>query len=144
MKKQSYSNHRRYHYLYHGVLLVLVIFAVTGSFINLSNQMEREADLLPPVLLFTMSVIFALMFYFIRHFGKRLQDRIIRAEENNRHWMLTGKPLDGRLRMSQVVALRFSPDDEFIALAREAAEKQLTNDEIKKAINRWRGDYYRI
>jgi hypothetical protein len=46
-------------------------------------------------------------------FALRAQDRAIRAEENLRHFILTGKPFDSRLRMSQIIALRFAPDDEF-------------------------------
>ena len=58
-------------------------------------------------------------------------------------FLATGKPLDGRLRMSQVVALRFAGDDEFVALAQRAAEEKMSAREIKQAIKNWRADYNR-
>ena len=49
-----------------------------------------------------------------------------------------------RLRMGQIVALRFAPDDEFVALADKAATEGLSPKEIKQPIQRWKGDYRRI
>ncbi len=45
---------------------------------------------------------------------------MIRAEENFRHFILTGKPLDSRLDMKQIIALRFAEDDEFPELCQKA------------------------
>jgi hypothetical protein len=42
-----------------------------------------------------------------------------------------------------VIALRFASDEEFVALARKAAEENLTNDAIKRAVKNWRADTYR-
>jgi hypothetical protein len=89
-------------------------------------------------------IVLSFMYYYVRQFAIGVQNRAIRAEENFRHFILTGKPLDSRLHMGQVIALRFAPDDEFIPLCKEAAERQLTPDEIKKQISRWKGDYHRI
>ena len=63
-------------------------------------------------------------FYFCRTFPLKAQDRAIRAEENLRHFAMTGKLFDPRLTMNQIIALRFAPDKEFIDLARKAAESQ--------------------
>jgi hypothetical protein len=41
------------------------------------------------------------------------------------------------------VALRFAPNDEYIALIQKAADKQLPAEELKKMITRWKGDYHR-
>ena len=77
-------------------------------------------------------------------FALKAQDRAIRAEENLRHFALTGKLLDPRLDMRQVIALRFASDAEFVALARRAAADTLTPDAIKQAIQNWRADTYRV
>ena len=45
--------------------------------------------------------------------------------------------------MSQIVALRFAPDEEFIELAKEAVDKKLRAKEIKMAIKNWKTDHYR-
>ena len=58
--------------------------------------------------------------------------------------MLTGKPLDSRLRMSQIIALRFAPDDEFLSLTKKAAEENLRSKEIKAAIRNWKADHNRV
>lgn len=135
MKKQSYSNHRRYIPLYHYILLTLIVSLLIASVVNIMNLLEADliekANLFTSVLFALVSLIFGIMYYYMRAFALRVQDRAIRSEENFRHFLLTGKPMDSRLRMSQIIA-RFAPDDEFIILCKEAVEKQLTKDEIKK------------
>ena len=147
MKKQSYSNHRRYIPLYHHILLTLIVSLLIASVVNIMNLLEADViekdNLFISVLFALVSLIFGIIYYYMRAFALRVQDRAIRSEENFRHFLLTGKPMDSRLRMSQIIALRFAPDDEFIILCKEAVEKQLTKDEIKKAVTRWKGDYHR-
>jgi hypothetical protein len=74
----------------------------------------------------------------------RAQDRAIRAEENFRHFRLTGKPFDYRLRLHQVIALRFAVDEEMPALAKKAVEENLTAKQIKQEIKNWRPDHHRV
>ena len=93
-----------------------------------------------------ISVCIGLIFigYFARAFALKAQDRAIRAEENLRHFSITSKLLDSRLTISQIVALRFASDEEFVALAKKAADEKLSNKQIKEEIKNWRGDYYRV
>jgi hypothetical protein len=77
-------------------------------------------------------------------FALKAQDRAIRAEENLRHFALAGKLLDPRITIWQVIALRFAPDGEFLALAKKAAEEGTAPDDIKKSIQVWRADTYRV
>jgi hypothetical protein len=93
------------------------------------------------VVLTITSVVVAL---FARIFALRAQDRAIRAEENLRHFALTGKLLDPRLATRQIVGLRFASDEEFIALAQRAAAENLSEDAIKQAVKKWRPDTYRV
>jgi len=86
----------------------------------------------------------ASIYWYARSFALRAQDRAIRAEETLRHFILTGKPLDSRLRMGQIIALRFASDDELPELAFKAAEKGLRSKTIKKMIKVWRSDNYRV
>jgi len=78
-----------------------------------------------------------------RSFSLKAQDRAIRAEENLRHFVLTGKVLDKSLTIRQIIALRFAPDEEFIALAERAVKENLSNDDIKKAVKNWKEDNHR-
>jgi hypothetical protein len=77
-------------------------------------------------------------------FAVTAQDRAIRAEENLRHYVLTGKLLDPRLSVWQVIALRFASDDEFAALAARAAQENLEPKAIKQAVQHWRPDLHRV
>ncbi|HEY4155010.1 MAG TPA: DUF6526 family protein, partial [Puia sp.] len=61
-----------------------------------------------------------------------------------RYFSLTGKLLDSRLTLSQIIALRFAPDNEFVELADRALKENLNNSSIKKAIRQWKADHHRV
>jgi hypothetical protein len=144
MKKQNYSNHRSPNWLFYGLFLGLLIANICAAFVNFNLALEAGRSLFAPVIMFSTSMSMIFMFAFLRHFSLRLQERIIRSEENFRHFVLTGKPLDSRIRMKQTLGLRYAPDSELADLAREAAENQSSQKEIKKSIGRWRGDYHKL
>ena len=48
----------------------------------------------------------------------------------------TGKLLDSRLRMCQIIALRFAGDNEFVDLAKKAVDENLSSKQIKMAITK--------
>jgi len=91
-----------------------------------------------------ISFALVLLAWYARAFALRAQDRAIRAEENFRHFLLTGKPLPTGLRVSQIIALRFAADEEFPSLVQKALSDNLSNKQIKESISNWRGDYYRV
>ena len=95
-------------------------------------------------LILLISLVLLIIYWYARRFALKAQDRAIRAEENFRHFILTGKPLDSRLRMSQIIALRFASDEEFPPLAKRAADEKLIAKEIKATIKNWKADYYRV
>ena len=138
---QNYRNHRRLVLLYHVLTLAAILALLIGSLVNLLHATKE--GLYSASLLVLVTVVLALLYVFVRRFPMKVQDRAIRAEENLRHYMLTGKPLDDQLTMGQIIALRFASDEEMAALARRAVEEALNNDEIKRAIKNWRPDHYR-
>ena len=89
-----------------------------------------------------IAVVLAL--WYARSFALRAQDRAIRAEENMRHFIATGKLLDSRLRMSQIIGLRFAGDDEFLDLAKKAIDENLSQKQIKMAVKNWKADNNRV
>jgi len=56
---------------------------------------------------------------------------------------MTGKLLDRRLTVHQIIGLRFASDEEFVELAKKAAETGMSMDDIKKSVKNWRPDNYR-
>jgi Family of unknown function (DUF6526) len=141
MADQNYKNHSRYLISWHILTGLAVIAVLIGSIINLIRSSKE--DLYAAYLLLLVSLILASIFWYARWFALRVQDRAIRAEENLRHFALTGKLLDSRLRLGQIIALRFATDEEFVALAKKAAEEKTASKDIKKSIKNWRADYHR-
>ena len=61
-----------------------------------------------------------------------------------RHFVLTGKLLDKNLTMSQIIALRFADNDEFVDLVQKASANNMSSKDIKQAIQTWRADHDRV
>jgi len=130
--------------MYHIVLLVLIIACLAGSLFHLYNSFfVIHHGKLVATILFLLSDIVLAMFFFYRGFALKAQDRAIRAEENLRHFALTGRLLDKRLKTRQIIALRFADDTEFLILSEKAANQNMKPDEIKKEIIKWKPDHYR-
>lgn len=144
MKEQNYSNHKRYVMFYHVVTFGLIVLLIASSIYYTIDASVKGMSLKPALFILLISTVLLFLFFFSRLFALKAQDRAIRAEENFRHFILTGKPLDNRLTTRQIVGLRFASDEEFIELAKKAAESGLSEDEIKKSIKNWKADNYRV
>jgi hypothetical protein len=144
MPEQSYANHAKFVPVYHYVLSLLVFATFIGSLVNLFLSLDDHSRLYNAALIVTLSTALLLLFGLVRVFPLKAQDRAIRAEENLRHFALTGKLLDPRLKLSQIIGLRFAPDAEFPALAQRAAAEGLSSKDIKQAIRSWRADNDRL
>lgn len=142
MSQQNYANHRQMVPGFHYVAFALGLAILVGSLVNLFTAAPENHY--SAALITALIILVFLIAWYTRTFALKAQDRAIRAEENFRHYVLTGKPLDSRLRMSQIVALRFASDEEFVALAAKAAEEKLPADAIKKSITNWKADTYRV
>jgi hypothetical protein len=144
MQEQSYARHAKFVPLFHFVLGPIVLASLIGSFVNLWQSLGDHERLYSASLIAAMSVAMFLLFVFTRSFAMGVQDRAIRAEENLRHFALSGKRLDSRLSIKQIVGLRFASDAEFVELAQKAAEGGMTQDTIKKSVTNWRADHDRV
>ena len=141
MQTQNFKNHGRLVPGFHFVTLILLLLVIIGSVVNFVNSAPQ--NIYSASLLLVLSIATFLLAFFARGFSLKAQDRAIRAEENFRHYIATGQQLDSRLKVSQIIALRFAGDDEFVALAKKAANENMSAKDIKMAIQNWKGDYYR-
>jgi hypothetical protein len=143
MQEQNYTNHRKLDPLFHIVLSAIIIYLLVQSVINLVDIYSHGGSRQQAIMFLMIAVAFLISYVKIRTFPLKVQDRAIRAEENLRYFTLTGKPLDKNLTISQIIALRFAPDHEMVGLVDRAVRENLSNVQIKKAIQNWKADHHR-
>jgi hypothetical protein len=141
MQEQSYANHAKFVPMFHFVLFGILALSFIGSIVNLWQSVGDHERLYNASLITALAVAALLLFFFTRTFAMGVQDRAIRAEESLRYLALTGKRLDPRLTLKQIVGLRFASDAEFADLARKAAEENMPQDAIKQSVKNWRADH---
>ncbi|MBI9042188.1 DUF6526 family protein [Lutibacter sp.] len=142
MKEQNFKNHARLVAGFHGVAFLAIVILLIGAIRNFIKSSEE--NLYSASLLILVSIIFLLLFYYIRAFALKAQDRAIRAEEKLRYFILTGKPLSSKITTRQIIGLRFASDTEIVALVDRAEKETLSEKEIKKLIKNWKADTYRV
>ena len=141
-KPQTFANHSRFDPPYHFfVVPVFFLLAIAGTVHFIRRPGWHTA------LMFVVAVALATVVSKIRTYGLRLQDRVIRLEETIRLNALLSEPLRSRipeLTEGQLIGLRFASDAEVPALTARALSEKLSRADIKKAIQTWRPDYWRI
>lgn len=142
MQTQNFKNHSQIVPGFHYVTLLLLVAVLIGSIVNLINSAHENVYSASLLVVLTIATI--LLAFFARGFALKAQDRAIRAEENFRHFIATGKPMDSALTMGQIIALRFAGNDEYLALSAKAVIDKMSSKEIKMAIQNWKGDYNRV
>jgi Family of unknown function (DUF6526) len=143
-KEQSFSSHAQIVPMYHYVTFGLLNVTFIGACVNLYQSWGDHQRLYSASLLVALTFTTILIAVFARTFALRAQDRAIRAEEQLRHYVMTGKLLDPRLSVKQIVGLRFASNEEFVALAQRAADQNLSPKDVKQAVRNWRADTYRV
>lgn len=141
MSKQNYKNHSKFVPAFHFVIVPLLLFVFIGSIVNVFHS--EPANIYSASLLVALSFATLVLAFIVRGSVLKVQDRAIRAEENFRYYLAAGKQQDSRLTMSQIIALRFAGDDEYIGLSKKAVDENMLAKEIKLAIQQWKGDHHR-
>jgi len=136
---QTYANHKRIDPWFHqvGFALVLLVLVLSVAQVFRGHGITQLA----------IALLLILTFLRLRIYALRLQDRIIRLEETLRLQALLDPDLRARipeLSTGQFVALRFASDEELGARMAEALQEHLKGGEIKKRIQRWRPDTFRV
>ena len=152
MKNQNYSNHSRYVPGFHFFTTALILVVLVLASINMVHSLSCGectatggccAWLYTGLMPLLVAIILLMYFIYIRTFPLKVQDRAIRAEESLRYFAMTGKLPDTRLTTGQIIALRFAPDDEYLALVQRAIDENMKPADIKKAIKNWKSDHHR-
>lgn len=145
MQFQNYQNHQKYYAPHHFILLpVLAIFLILG----VRKKFTDEANEITWTLFsITIFLLIYLTLMLRQHYALGNQDRIIRLEFQQRYFEIFGKRSDevlSKLSFSQIAALRFAYDEEFIVLLDKALRENLSGKQIKKSITKWRPDHSRV
>lgn len=145
MKKQQYKNHKRYYFPHHFIFLPLMAFLAGLGIRNAYHYPLHQLEWL------LFSIISFCMLYLVvmlrQHYALGNQDRIVRLEFRLRYLELFGKrsqQAEEKLSFSQIAALRFAGDNEFASLLELALEKNMSADQIKRAIQHWQADDMRL
>lgn len=140
---QTYKNHTRWHPLFHFFLAPLFLL----NFIFAIVQLIRFRDLDHGVW-FVLSIAFIVLGLLTRTNSLRVQDRLIRLEENLRYQRILPESLAQRassLPVDKLVTLRFASDEELPTLVQQVLEGKFEkNDDLKRAIKQWRPDTLRV
>ncbi|GAE30750.1 DUF6526 family protein [Alkalihalobacillus hemicellulosilyticus] len=142
MKQQNYENHSKVDPVFHFGITLLSLVTLILSVVFFFKNVDTQTVLSFVVLFASFKFLFIILK--LRGYALQLQDRIIRNEENFRCYRLTGKQLDSTLSLKQIIALRFSSDEEFPGLVERTLSENLSPQDIKKAVQNWRADHHRV
>lgn len=139
---QSHEHHTRIDPLYHYIALVILAASLIIAVVYLiANPHFFTAWLV------VLSVVVFVPFFKLRTYAIKVQDRVIRLEERLRLQALAPAEWHAqisRLTESQLIGLRFAPDDELFELAKQAVAENLSRKQIKERIRNWRPDDWRV
>jgi uncharacterized membrane protein YdbT with pleckstrin-like domain len=139
---QSVSNYTRYDPLFHFFVLPLFGISAIAAIVNLVWHPGWHSAF---ITLIAIGLLIAILK--MRMYALKVQDRVIRLEERGRLALLLDPSLRPRildLTEAQLIALRFASDAELPALATRALNEKLAPADIRKAIQHWRADYWRV
>jgi hypothetical protein len=139
---QNFANHARLDPPFHFFVLPVFGLSVLVALGHLIWQPSLHA-----FAFFVLSLAALTALFKIRLYSLRVQDRVIRLEERQRMALLLPEPLRSRIpefTERQLIALRFASDAELPGLAERTLAQNLAPVDIKKLIQTWRPDYWRV
>jgi len=146
---QTYANHTRldppFHFFLGPVFILALVLTLIHFFYHLRESGMR--DNIHSFLLIVLAVAMITLVLKVRLYSLKVQDRVIRLEERLRLTQLLSEPLRSRipeLTEDQLIGLRFASDAELPKLVERALNEKLKRKDIKKAVQNWRPDYWRV
>ena len=141
-RPQTFANHTRYDPLFHFFLAPIFVFSTIASIIHFVMHPSFNTGWH-----FVLIAAGTVAVFKMRLYSVRVQDRVIRLEERLRLVALLPEPLRSRipeLTEGQLIALRFASDGEVASLTERTLAGNLERKDIKKLIQVWRPDYWRV
>jgi len=142
MAEQNFSNHTRFDPLFHFFILPVFAISLIATIVHLVRGPGLHSAWMVVFMVAALAAVFK-----IRLYALKVQDRVIRLEERLRLATLLDPALRPRIpefTVSQLVGLRFASDAELPALAARTLNENLSRDDIKKSIQHWRPDDWRV
>jgi len=139
---QSFANHRRLDPSQHFFLTPVLVITVVSSCVSAYRHPS-----LHNAWFVVLALALLLMAFQVRIYALKVQDRVIRLEETLRMERVLPAELQGRIQeltVKQMVGLRFAADAELPHRVREALDEKLSGEAIKKRIQSWRPDTFRV
>jgi hypothetical protein len=143
VEEQNFKNHAK-------VVPGFVFFVLPVLLLNLVSSLFRLRQWglsFHGVVAVLTAAALLLGFFYARTFALRVQDRVIRLEEQLRYARVMPADLQARMgefTLPQMIALRFAGDAELPALARKALDDKLSDGKaIKGMVTNWRADHLR-
>lgn len=148
-KPQNLSNHTRWDPPFHFYILPIFVLGLILTLVHFFAHITHGdvRDHIHAFLLILLAVAFLLLAFKERLYALKVQDRVIRLEERLRLMQLLSEPLRSRipeLTEDQLCGLRFASDAEIPKLVERTLNEKLKRADIKKAIQNWRPDYWRV
>ena len=146
---QNFANHTRFDPVFHFFLVPLFALGLIMSLVHFFAHLGEGdfRDRFHSALLILLAAALLTWLFKTRLYALKVQDRIIRLEERLRLTQLLAEPLRSHIpeiSEDQLCGLRFASDAELPALAERALKEKLSRRDIKKAIQNWRPDYWRV
>ena len=148
-KPQTLANHARWDPPFHFFILPIFALGLILSLIHFFAHITHGdmRDHIHSFLLILLALALLTLMLKVRFYSIKVQDRVIRLEERLRLTQLLQEPLRSRvpeLTEGQLCGLRFASDAEVPKLVERALNEKLSRADIKKAIQHWRPDYWRV
>src|SRR5215813_3632599 len=141
-RAQSLANYKRRHLPFHFFLIPVLI----TNLILAAVYFVRHPGL-PEGWMVILSTALLVLAFLARSNPIKVQDRLIRLEEQLRLATLLPERLKNRipeLTECQLIALRFASDAEIPRLVEDTLRDNLNAKDIKRKIQDWRPDFFRV
>ena len=142
---QNYKNHIRFHPPFHFFMAWVFLINIVITIVVLIRRWPHHIAMHSWLVI--MAIALFMLTGYARAYPLKVQDRVIRLEENLRYQRLLTPELlaaTQSLTLGQIIALRFASDAELPALIQRSLNENLKPKDIKQSITNWRADNLRV